>query len=488
MRRFVAALIVAASIGVPAAAGEAVRDTGDAFGDFWHNVMKHPFTDWGTGESTWDQMMRSVELGGYLRVRFEATEVRTIQRIFGPSPSGPVPNLLMVGDSWGDWVAYKAILNVNFSLTEDVTFYASLINMNVIGNEARFRRTIPGGPRVKSPQIEDPEVALYEGYVQWKNFVLPGVTAKAGRQELVYGDGWLLSNNSFYGGLSWDAYKLSISSPGADGGHPQYTLDLFYGQVNDMYTIPGPARPRIYGAYATYYPDTGIAEGKPTQLDVYLLYNTDNMGVGNLGSRTDFAKEDRYTVGSRLAGNLLSDVDYSVQGAYQFGRTGSPGPTTTRVDVEAYALQGELGKSWPEMDWSPRVALRAAYASGDNNPADNKNEAFNPLYQDPHGMHGFADALHFTNLIDYAVIVTMHPDENWTLGMEGHAFELPERPAAGVSKELGQELDLYAALKAADNLTATLVWGIFAQGEAFRDATGARDHDQRLYFNVEYEF
>jgi|GEM_PF-4251576 len=496
MRIFLTALaLVVGMSGMVAAEepiDEPIRDTGDVFRDFWSNLIKHPFRDWGTGETTWDQMMRSVELGGYLRVRYETTEVRSIQRIFGPSPTGPIPNLRMVGDSWANWIAYKAMFTTTFTLTDDITFHGSLINMNVIGNSARFRRTIPGGApltRLKSPQIHDPEVALYEGYMQWDNFMFPGITAKTGRQELVYGDQWLLSNNSFYGGLTWDSAKLSISAPGLDGELPLYTVDFFIGQVNSMYTIPGPARPRIYGVYASCYPNTGMNEGRPTELDLYLLHNTDNMGTGNIGLRTDFARDKRYTVGSRLAGDLLPDIDYSLQGAYQFGRTGWTGGTTSRVDVRAYAAQAEIGKTWSEMDWTPRVALRAAYASGDGNPADNKNEAFNPLYQDPHGMHGFADALHFTNLIDYAVTVTMHPDENWTLGAEGHAFELAERPAGPrISKEVGQEFDLYAKLKAADNLSVTLVWGVFAQGEAFRNATGARDHDQRLYFNVEYGF
>ena len=139
MKSFLAALALVMCIGGMVAAeepiDEPIRDTGDVFGDFWYNVLKQPFRDWGTGETTWDQMMRSVELGGYLRFRYETTEVRSIQRIFGPSPTGPVPNLGMVGDSWGNWIAYKAMFTTTFTLTDDITFYGSLINMNVISKE-----------------------------------------------------------------------------------------------------------------------------------------------------------------------------------------------------------------------------------------------------------------------------------------------------------------------------------------------------------------
>jgi len=493
MKRFLAVMALAVLLVDLASAQQVQVDTGDPFDEFWENVMKHPFPNWGDGTTTWDKMMRSVELGGYLRVRYETTNIETIQRVFGPSPTGPRANLGMVGDEWADWVAYKALFTIAFNLTPDadISFYGSLINMNVLGDRGRFRRT-GGGARVKSPQMYDPEVALYEGYVQWKRFVWPGVTARVGRQELVYGDQWLLSNNSFYGGLSYDAAKLSMIGPVPD--NPTYTVDFFAAQVSGMFANPGPSRPQIFGGYATFVLDPGIEESKPTLLDVYLLHNRDNMNALDIGSETDFAKERRYTIGSRLAGYFLPDIDYSLQGAYQFGRAGQNDDGTTRnsATVQAYAAQGEIGKSWPEMDWTPRISLGAAYASGDDDPGNGRAKAFNPLFQDPHGMHGLADVFHFTNLIDYCVRMTANPHKDWTIGAEGHIFRSDERisaaPGTHVSKRLGNEIDFFARLKATDKFALRIAYAMFAQGNAFRDTTGSRRHDQRIYFNIEYFF
>ncbi|NQT21625.1 MAG: alginate export family protein [Planctomycetes bacterium] len=491
MTRFLTVLALIVCVGGLAAAAEPDLTITDPWAQFWRNNVQFPLQGWGNLDTTWGQMMESVELHGHLRVRYESSEIMSIQRIFGPSPTGPdqtlVPDMRrlgMVGDSWDDWVAYKALLNVTFNLAHDISFYTSFVNMNVLGDNTRFHRTMPtnvgGSTRIDSPQIHNPEVAVYQSHMQWEDFLLPGITAKAGRQELVFGDEWLLSNNSFYGGLSYDAVKLSINTD------DMYSIDLFAAWVSEMYSPPGPSRPKIFGVYLTYIVDQGLEENQETLLDLYLLYNVDNMtAAADLGSRTDFAKERRYTLGSRLAGNLLPDVDYSLQAACQAGHTATN--TTSHADVEAYAGEAEIGKTWKEMDWSPRIGVRAAYASGDGNTSDGDSGAFNPLYQDMHGKHGLADVFHFTNLIDYAATLTMTPGKNWTIGVEGHTFRLAER-IQGSSKQLGRELDVFARLQATERLSAELVWTSFDQGQAFTDVTGTDPHSQRIYLNFEYSF
>ncbi len=54
------------------------------------------------------------------------------------------------------------------------------------------------------------EFTLYQGFVEG---TIPGakkVSLKAGRQEFVYGSGFLLGNDAFYDGLSFDAVKASL--------------------------------------------------------------------------------------------------------------------------------------------------------------------------------------------------------------------------------------------------------------------------------------
>src|SRR5690606_10542944 len=63
---------------------------------------------------------------------------------------------------------------------------------------------------------------------------------------------------------------------------------------------------------------------------------------------------------------------YDLNNAFQFGRDG-------RRDHCAYAGWGEIGYTFAHA-WDPRLALMAAYATGDRNPDDRKSERFDRLF------------------------------------------------------------------------------------------------------------
>jgi len=482
MTRVLATAVVLLCMG-GAALAEPDLSSQDPFVMFWNNFFKQPFPHRGDG-TTWGDMLESMRLDGYIRLRYESTDIGAIQRIFGPSVVGPAPNLGVVNADWTDWGAYKIILGSDFDLTHDISFRFSIINMNVVGNSNRFKRFDQAGPFIDSPQIHNPEVSLYEGYVEWRDIFMPGITATVGRTELIYGNEWILSNNQFYGGLTWDAVKLSIEST------EQLSADFFLAEINHMYAPRGPGRPRIVGFYSSYSADVGLGEDKKTVIDLYGLYNTDDFTQADLGVTTDFANDKRYTVGGRIAGWFLPDVDYDLQGAYQFGRTTTG--TENSADVYAYAGSAEVGINWEQVQWSPRIAGRVSYASGDNDADDGDSTAYNPLYRNTHGMNGLADVFHFTNLVDYALSATFKPYGMCVMGMEGHVFRTAKRlsPLTGVptSKSLAKELDFFLTAQATPNLVLKMVYSIFSEGSAFEDVTGARPHDHRFYLNFEYSF
>ena len=477
MVRFLAALTLVLCLGgfMLAAAEQTQLDNPDPFAEFWNNVMKQPFKDtgWFDDKTTFGYIMNNLEMGGYVRARPEGTELLTTHNIFGPTPT-----LAQFNTGWADFIATRAMFHVTVPLTPDIKFYGEMINLNVFGENTQFKQTPSGFPR-EDPQVHEPQIELYQGYGQWDNFIVPGMSAKVGRQELNYGDGFILSNNPFYAGLSFDAAKVSIKSE-------LTTVDFWAGEVSSIFKPAGPTDPRIYGGYCTY------AFEPSNSLDFFAFLNTDEMILNNLPAGTqpkaDFVDEERYTVGSRLHGDFLPDVDYNLEGAYQFGRTGTNAPgAAVRDQVRAYAVQGGIGKTWKEAQWAPRIGMKAGYASGDADPTDSKNTVYNPLYRNQHAMNGYADAVTFSNLVDYAVEGSLKPYENITCGTEGHFFYLANHPGAQPST-LGQELDLFAKMKATDNLSLELGYALFAEGQAFESVAGNREHDQRVYLNVEYSF
>jgi len=475
-------LTVACLFGGVVAAQEPDLTTPDPIVQFWNNIMKHPFE--GTGlfqdDTTFGYMMNHLELGVYLRARYDDSEIRQVPRLFGPSAVAPNSlDLDRFGDEWGDWVSTRAMFSVLVPLTEDVRLFGQIMNLNVIGDRGRFRRiTDPSSGTVienEDAAIHNPEIDLYQGFAQWDNFITPGMDVRVGRFEINYGEGWIMSNQPFYSGLSFDAAKVSVKTE-------QATIDFFAAEVSDIYKPSGPTHPRIYGAYCSYSVE------QSTVLDLFGFYNTDEMNKQDMGVKSDFVDEARYTVGGRLYGTLLPDLDYNLNAAYQFGETGAPlTDPAGHKDVDAYALQGGIGKTFHEAAWTPRFGMKAAYASGNSGSGDSDNEAYNPLYRNLHALNGYADAVKFSNLIDYALEASVRPYERLVLGTEGHLFYFADRPT-GVSSKLAKELDIFAKVKATDQFAIEAAYAMFVQDEAFRDQTGKREHNQRIYINLEYSF
>ena len=482
MVRFLAALLVMACLlcgmtyaaeKFPVGNGEQQTDNPDPFAEFWHNIMKQPFK--GTGvfdaNTTFGYMMENLEFGGYIRLRPEATELRPIPRLFGPSPIFPGgADLTQFGDKWQDDVSTRTQLYLTVPFTEDVRITGQIINLEVLGDQGRFERT-PAGVPARDPAVIDPEIHPYEAFVEWDRFITPGLNAKVGRQEINYNEGWIISDQPFYSGLTFDAAKAQVKTE-------LTTIDFFASQVATMYKPQGPTDPRLYAAYGTYTLE------QSTNLDFFGLFNTDEM---NSAGKSDFVGESRYTLGGALHGNIVSDVDYAVNGAYQFGHTGSTAPGNASDSVHAYALSGGLGKTFAEAVWTPRIGAKASYASGDDDQNDGKNTAYNPLYRNLHALNGYADAVKFSNLVDYALEGSVKPYDRITIGTEGHLFYFADRPA-GLNEQLAKELDFFTKVKATDNLSLEAAYAMFVQDRAFREATGNREHNQRVYLQLEYAF
>ena len=92
------------------------------------------------------------------------------------------------------------------------------------------------------------------------------LTLTIGRQELLFGNGWLLSNMltpSQY--LSHDAVRLTYTGT-------NYTVDAFAAKHNDSLRLFEEQK-NLYGIYGTY---TGF---KPLTMSAYWLYVHDNTDI-----------------------------------------------------------------------------------------------------------------------------------------------------------------------------------------------------------------
>jgi len=154
----------------------------------------------------------------------------------------------------------------------------------------------------------------------------------------------------------------------------------------------------LWGAYAAF--DVDI-----TQAEIYYF----GLYRGQASYTQGTANETRHTIGTRLFGTRHA-WDWNVELAYQLGEFGSS-------DIRAWTAASLTGYMLKETKWSPRLALSANIASGDDDPTDHRLNTFNPLYPN---LTYFEEAaiLAPQNFFNIEPEITLHPHEKLSVSLD----------------------------------------------------------------------
>ncbi|AWK05788.1 hypothetical protein HYN56_16730 [Flavobacterium crocinum] len=212
------------------------------------------------------------------------------------------------------------------------------------------------------------------------------ITIRAGRQELDYGSGRLISvregpNARLYftgAKLMYNSSRVSVDAFAmmADTIH----TGVFDNKMSKQFNL--------WGAYSK------IIFPKAGNLDVYYLGIRRDESLFEEG----IAPERRHTIGTRLwkyGGGFI----YNLEAAYQFGTFGSG-------DINAWTGSVDIGYMFENTKFKPTINLRNDYISGDRNQGNGNLQTFNPLYPKG-GYFGFSPQVGPVNLIDIHPYVTM---------------------------------------------------------------------------------
>lgn len=216
---------------------------------------------------------------------------------------------------------------------------------------------------------------------------------RAGRQELDYGTGRLISVRE---GTNVRKYftgaKIMYSAP-------HFGVDGFVMMNDDV--RPGifdnqPTREvNLWGAYAWWaIPASG-------NVDFYYLGAHRDEAVYEEG----IDREDRHTLATRYWKYGRGFI-YNLEAAWQFGRFG------TR-SIRAWTLAIDLGYVFDHLPWKPSLNLRNDYISGDRRTGDHRLGTFSPLYPKG-GYFGFNPRVGPANLIDLHPYATLSPVEKFS--------------------------------------------------------------------------
>jgi hypothetical protein len=310
--------------------------------------------------------------------------------------------------------SHRIRVNVGYDLTPDVSFFAQIQDARVYGSEAANNTTTGGEPAVSSANLNNTGIDLHQGYILVKNLGLPGLSLKAGRQEIFFGDHRLFGNfNWSQIGNSFDAVRLTHSMPIAD-------VDLFWARIADTEGIgtnngvlfPTPANAKgssdqnIYGLYVTLKPIPSW-----TVEPYYFLLQDTRPAGGGFATVPQAPDQTRSTVGGRINGRA-GGLDATAELAWQFGgmASGAAGNNhDLHINAEAAALRA--GFTFDAVPMKPRVGIEVDYASGSNKIATGgKNNTFDNLFPTNHFKFGAMDLMAWKNQVTYQAVFDVKPD------------------------------------------------------------------------------
>src|SRR2546426_4515986 len=330
---------------------------------------------------------------------------------------------------------HRIRVNVGYDLTPDVSFFAQLQDARVWGTEGNG---LTGGPAgsgigtVSAANLGGTGVDLHQGYILLKNVLVSGLSVKAGRQEIIFGDHRLFGNFGWSQvGNSFDAVRLTHSMPIAD-------VDLFWARIIDTEvaagcgaagggsttascsgvifpanTTKGTTDQDIYGAYVT------LKAIPNWTVEPYYFLLKDNRAVGTTALMTAQASgQARSTLGGRINGKAAG-LDATAEMAWQFGSASSnvAGTTANNLHINAWAGAFRAGYTFDPVPMKPRVGIEVDYASGDGCVAGGaarcqargKFNTFDNLFPTNHFKFGAMDLDSWKNTVTYQGVFDVKP-------------------------------------------------------------------------------
>ncbi len=364
------------------------------------------------------------DVGGSYRMRFHGE-----QNMRGLGLTGRDDRFLL----------HQTRVYVNAQVDDVFRFYAEYIDA-----ESNYENFAP-----RAIEVNRSDLLNIFGDVNLLDDGYTAVTARGGRQELIYGAQRLVSP------LGWGNTRRTFDGVSLLGKVGDWSVDGFWTRpvVVDRHNFDNPDESQAFmGVYASR-PD-----GPLKAREWYYLRYTENDG-------TTFEFD---TLGGRWLdsyGNWLAEVE----GAVQLGEFAGEDHT-----AGFFVLGG--GYKWADLPWTPVFWAYYDWASGD----DTIGNGFHHLFPLSHRYVGFMDLFGRRNLENPNFQLTLTPSNRLELLLWYHIFYLqngndvpynvnmtPFTTTRGGNQYLGQEIDLLATWKFTPRTSLLLGYSHFFAGRYY---------------------
>ena len=307
-----------------------------------------------------------------------------------PGRSIGAAGLLSPVDADGDghsltFIEQRTRLNVKASFTDNVSAFVELDSQDIWGQD--FRSNYITG--FDGPAVSTDDVEIYQSYIEAANISGRPLRLRVGRQELTFGDEWLVGPNldaDPFTSHSFDALRITY-----DEG--PFVLDAFAAQVAETFASEEDGDAWFYGLYGRY---TGWEN---TELDAYYYFLRDGRAINDTNfiapvealenglGIDDYDPTVLHTAGMRVS-HIRGPWDFYAEGAYQWGEANHLGAL-----YRPFSLYGDDGANYDtwagvievgytfEKARNLRLSLHAVYYGSDDNRDLSFADWINPFDQ-----------------------------------------------------------------------------------------------------------
>jgi hypothetical protein len=334
-------------------------------------------------------------------------------------------------------------------------------------------------PFLENPPIGPPNENRWDLKLAYAEFGDPArhwISVRVGRQLINY-------NNTVISNSEWRDQGRSYDAAVTNLQRGRYRLGIFAASV----VVPlasGISHHQdgnnIYGLYGRI--NNAIPK---SSLEPFVLWRVQPKASLNVTLSSKTGKQDMKVYGLRLKGQARSNLDYSVEGAREFG---SVGPDSIR----AWAMTGGAAYDFRTLRTSPRVFAQYDFASGNNTPGDGVHRTFDTVYPTAHDRFGTMDLFGWQNIRSWRAGGTIAPRRRWTVTAQYLDFSLAAAhdaayntsggtivyaPAnAQFGTHLGREGDVYTWYELNRHLNIGAGYGRFIAGGLLTHLTTANQY------------
>ena len=406
-------------------------------------------------------------------------------------------------------------IKVDADLSDNVSTTIRLLNEYAWGSANRVSTT---GTALGT------DLRVDQAYATLREFLYSPLTVSVGRQDFVFGNGFILGGNgpnnvAVNGGLNGIARDLSKDNTTNDGikvilDYKPLTLTGIYYKNDQRSYVGNLLQPKmssdVYGLNANYQ----LGDAMNTVAEGY-FFSRVNESNYVLGGTTD--KRDKlYVPGLRLSTNPIKGLNVQGEAAWQLGNTAVvAGGAEAAEQRRAFAYQLMANYTLPVYEkYKPTVNAAFTHTSGDKNAGANytsdkvksakKFTAWDAFAEGQNGGTIYNSLFNLSNLNIMSVGGSVAPIEDVTTsfawsnlfadqkyrGGNTLAFSQPDASAPTIlttgRKDLGNEYDVNVNYAYTEDVTLGVSLGWFVPGKAFDGVNDTTASQALAHVNVNF--